>query len=648
MVFTRTLHLIAFCCGIATLGKAQEKDSVNSNIFQDAVHFSHPSGFYTHAFELLIINSDSTATVCYSLDGSDPTPHSKVFTSPLHIHFEPDKPNNLSTINTTAPEAEHPYTWRAPEQPVFNATVIKARSFRNGKPASPIYTQTYFVHPDIFSKYNHLPVISIVTDSLHLFDYESGIFVSGVSLDPKGESVYGNFSQRGKDWERPVEIMYFEGNGELAFQQQAGLRVHGNESRLYPMKSLRLYAKKRYNAPHFHYDFFHNQGTDRYKRLLLRNGGQDFATNLMADGLASVVMKNFNFEKQSYQPVVVFINGEFWGIHNLRERIDKHFLQRRARVDREGIEMLELFDGESGKAPESYQPFLDFIKNHDLTENQYYDQVAEQMDIDNFTDYYIAKQFIAVKDWPGNNNAWWKHAGENSKWRWIFLDSDKSFMHHQLDAIEYSTQDEHFHFPNPDWSTLVFRNLLKNKGFRDLYLQKFEHYLENDFSTSRVEFLIDSISELIRPVMDEHVNRWGWPMSYEQWESWVWQLKNFAQLRPCMMIHHLKMHFGLPEDYASGVHCCKSDSLNHLPIQFHVWHNSEAEVLFMDVPPYTSQQGTFTLYNIAGNRIDDFTFSDVSVKSELKIPSHNLDTGVYLLTFKTCEMTTSQKIVVIR
>src|SRR5690606_29968587 len=119
-----------------------------------------------------------------------------------------------------------------------------------------------------------------------------------------------------------------------------------------------------------------------------------------------------------------------------------------------------------------------------------------------------------------------------------------------------------------------------------------------------------------------------------------------AQLRPCIMIHHLKTHFNLTEEYASEVNCCKSASLNHLPIHFDLWHNPKVEKLFVKTPPYLGAHGTFTLYDFAGNKIDDFPFSGVSGKSEIVIPAQNIAVGAYFLVFNTCESTMIQKIVI--
>jgi hypothetical protein len=190
----------------------------------------------------------------------------------------------------------------------------------------------------------HLPVVSIATDSLHLFDYDTGIFVPGsitIMGGPEDDKkkdephLFGNYVQRGVEWERPASFELFETSGERALAQDIGIRVHGGRSRSLPLKSLRLYARSEYGENRFYYPVFPDLPYREYNRLILRNSGQDFfsRSTMFRDGFMQTLVRDLNLDTQAYRPSVVFINGEYWGIMNIRERYDEDYLARTWGVD---------------------------------------------------------------------------------------------------------------------------------------------------------------------------------------------------------------------------------------------------------------------------------------------------------------------------
>ncbi|MCA9947681.1 MAG: CotH kinase family protein, partial [Anaerolineales bacterium] len=214
-------------------------------------------------------------------------------------------PNVLSTIRTTLPNV----FWQEPANEIFKGTVVRAMVDKSGALASSAATQTYFVDPAANGRYS-LPVISIATDADNLFDPEIGIYVPG---------NYTNYAQSGIEWERPIHIEFYEADGTLGFAQNAGVRIHGSKSTIYHFKSLRIYARSEYGQDRIEYDLFPGWKNDEFERLILRNSGQDIYATMFRDAMAQSLVSHLSFDTQPYRPAIVFLNGEYWGVHNVRE-----------------------------------------------------------------------------------------------------------------------------------------------------------------------------------------------------------------------------------------------------------------------------------------------------------------------------------------
>ncbi len=529
-------------------------------LLNDSIIFTQQQGFYTDSFYLKISNKDSLATIRYTIDGSEPTPQSPVFPDSLLIDDRTIDPNNISTIRTNPKTSPSYYNWKPPDTNVFKAHTLNLQSFyADSTPASPVYTQTYWVHKDIYSRYE-LPLISIVTDSLHLFDYETGIYVPGLhhDLDPVWHWDWGtgNYHQRGVDWERPARISFFEADGALAFEQNIGLRIHGSGSRALPQKSLRLYARNLYGKNNIPYKFFPDKNVDSYRRIILRNSGQDFYRTMLTDALTHLIAAPMNLEVQSVRPAIVFINGEFWGIHHIRDRMDKYYLNYCCDVNPDAVDILE-FDGLIVEGTNTeYLELIDFIENNDLEIDSNYAYVSQFIDIDNYIDYNIAKKFIAVYDWPGNNVKFWRPQQAGAKWRWFFFDNDMSMENSDFNALEHATCEDNNIWPNPEWSTFLLRNFFKNEKFTQSYLERFEYHLLHTFTEARINKLLDTLYYQIKPIMPEQISRWGYPYSYNFWLNTIEDIRKFAAKRPCYMKKHLFDFFNISDStYADFIDC---------------------------------------------------------------------------------------------
>ena len=196
-----------------------------------------------------------------------------------------------------------------------------------------------------------MPVVSIISDSLCLFDYDSGIYVPGLNHDqnPTAGGVWGsgNYHLSGDDWERKAHVEFFSDSGQLELSQRVGIRIHGSGSRAYPQKSLRLYARKKYGESKFEFEAFPGIEKDEFDVLVLRNFGQDFVTGVAQDALASRLIKNLNQASLAYRGAITFINGEYWGSKTSESDMTSIFWPTCMNLKKIPLTLLKVILGES-------------------------------------------------------------------------------------------------------------------------------------------------------------------------------------------------------------------------------------------------------------------------------------------------------------
>lgn len=441
---------------------AAQQDSKES-----ALTFSTPGGLYEQAVELKL-SSQLDGTIRYTLDGSDPTAASIAYTTPISIKDRTAEANNLSaivvansramggqprenqkTVNQQQEEDRHERggfggsAATPPTENVFKGTVVKATVFSAaGEQLSPIETQSYFVSEEIFIRYGDLPVVSIVTDAGNFFDEETGL--------------YTNANESGAEWERLAHFELFETDGRQAVSLDMGVRLSGNSTRANAQKSMRFYAKNSYDEsqPVVEYELFdgltksnNNDPLTTFKRVLLRNSGNDNSSTMFRDSLMQDLVSDLNLDTQAARPCVAFVNGEFWGIYNIRERYDDHYFSNHYDIDQSKIAIMEISNSSDGpevnEGDESDLAYVQevwaFFENNSLKEAASYEKAQEYIDVDNFIDYQIANIYSGNTDWPANNNVFWRYKTDNGgydaeaewykdgRYRWVLKDMDFGF-----------------------------------------------------------------------------------------------------------------------------------------------------------------------------------------------------------------------------
>lgn len=374
-----------------------------------------------------------------------------------------------------------------------------------------------------------------------------------------------------------VSFEYIGENGKRAFAQDIGVRIHGGVTRSYPNKSFRLYARSDYamynTLDHAFFPGLEKRGTGKplnsFKRLILRNSGNDSErwtrATFFRDAFMQELISGSGLDYQSYQPVILFLNGEYWGIYNLRERLDHHYLASHYDIDDEDIVILERNAELDHGGPEDrthYLEMLDYLNKNDIRLPEHYEHIKKQMDIENFILYQAYQIFIRNTDWPGNNITFWRYTGDeppsdasgrlDGRWRWMVFDTDFGFGlrggsdAYTHDTLSFATEKGGTSWPNPDWSTYLLRTLLKNETFRHTFISTFAGLLNTWFQPERVKKVIDEFQILYQPEMPENIERWRVPNSFHQWINNVDRMRTFAERRPEYMRQHIEDYFELP------------------------------------------------------------------------------------------------------
>ena len=517
--------------GSENLGKLKSStpNTLNDSIELEfnALRFSHASGFYENPFELSIEPLSYTAQIYYTINGAEPTLTDIKYLSPIEINDLSDKENTISEIPTSD-------NWKRPKTKVFKGHIIKVAAFKDGQLVSKVYTQSYFVSPKMMQRYT-FPIVSLSTAPENLFDDEIGVYVKGHNT---------NYSERGREWERIAQFEYFDTSGKRLVNQKVGLRTNGNKGRTLAQKSLLIYARSSYGNKRLNYPFYTNKDSDSFKRIIIRSASSnDWKNTMFKNELAQRIVIDMNIEHPASQEVIVFINGEYWGIQHLNERTDEYFIEDY--FDEDNIDLLSLNAQDEEGSNIDFLNLKGYIETNDLSQNIHYQYVSEHIDIDNIIDYYCAQLFFSNTDWPHNNVKYWK-AQNHGKWRWLFFDCDECMNYEYYDLMSDLVNAQNSNQDFPEWSTFVIRNLLKNKGFKLSFRQRFEELLTTTFNTTNLIQHIQDMENLYAPEINEHCMRWSSPDNINDWHEAVKSLYSFATLRPQIMREQLKGYFGVP------------------------------------------------------------------------------------------------------
>lgn len=605
------------------------------NEFIGGVYGSHESGFYEGhlAFELNTINDEDS--VFYTLDGDVPTVNDFLYSEALLFSNESFEPLRISTIPSTVMEGPlrlQDYLWKEPLD-VPRCHVIRYAVFQNGNRVGKIHTKTFFIDED-FDPDQSFAIVSLVTDSLNFFDYTNGIYIPGVYHDLWGWSSWpaGNYHRRGVAWEREVHFSFFQDKNQPVVETDAGIRIRGHGSASFPQKSFNLYFKSEYGIKKSNYQFFPGSSVPAYKRLILRNSGNDFLQTHFKDALLHEVIQEMNVETQDFRPSIVYINGEYWGIYNLREKLDEFYFKYKYGMPAEQMAVVGVCGYNNLIQNLEYASLDQFVSQNDLSIESNYEYVASQMNISNFIDYNIAEIYLGNYDWPCNNMKMWKQDAIDEKWNFAIYDLDLAFgssTPFDYESLNHATSTVN-EWPTCECSSLLLRKLLMNAYFREQFINTFSYHLANTFQPDRIIALIDRFERRYEQEMPRQIARWRYPESMSKWREEINRLRAFANDRPCFMEAHLEDFFNLLDiPYSCSVEIDSKNTFEIFPNpsngSFRVLNNSNDKIDSIELKVYSSR----------GELIDRFRIDRIYPGISAPIDLRTLPTGMYILTLKS-------------
>ena len=438
------------------------------------VEFSISPGFYE---SLQIIELFSDDPIYYTLDGTKPGSDDILYIDPISI---------------------------------TNTTVLKARSIGLNKIPSDVVVSTYFI-----SEQNYLPTISLSATPETLWDEEIGIYDN-------------EYKQR----EIPVTIEYYTPENNYQFTVNAGARLGGLNIWTKPQKPFTIYTRDRFGQDFINYQLFKNKSIANFSRIVLRNGGDDWEETLIRDPMTeSLVRGMMECGYMSYSPSALFLNGEYWGIHNIREKFDTQYFLENFNVNPDHLDHLEYTTTQSGTemfvvegTRDHYNTMIDYIMNNDLNNVNVYNEINQQMNVDSFIDHITMTIYCANTSW-GHNREWWRPREEDGKWQWLIVDLDRGFnaSNSNTNLLDNLIDDYE-----------LFQYLLNSSFFVDRFVQRSAAHLSNTFFSERINSIVDSLGSMINLEMPRHINRWGNEggiPSMNIWESELDEIKQFAENR---------------------------------------------------------------------------------------------------------------------
>ena len=517
---------------------------------QTEVMFSRQGGFYDEPFVLSLGSSDWECQIHYPTNGAMPTARSPRYETPLFLDESLYSSSDIYTL-PISPLFE-PFV---PDS-VQHAIVIRAAAFdEEGNRISDVVTQTYLIR-SLGCEHHGLAVVSVCADSLALFDADTGILVPGALFDPANPDLTGNYFQRGREWERWANVEFYEPDDNSGINQQCGLRTHGNRARKAPAKGLKIYAREEYGKKRFKHRFFETTQIKSFNHLVLKpfstlwpcSGVQDYVANRMALQLG--------LEAPNSRPVVVYLNGEYWGIYFLQEKLDDHYLEDHFDVEPERCNIIcgNGLDGQTGEwnvevesgDGSGFEQMMDWLEDADLSDSSNYAYVNGLVDIENFIDYQILETFIANTDWPANNSRCWQV--DDSKWRFIFYDGDATMLEEDYDVFANASYVADNLWYTGMKSTLLFRRLLENNDFKLRFGNRVNELCNTVLQSNSTIALLGGIVEDLRLEVPNQIARFDYPEHVGYWDWGCSLSRDFLMHRvvdyqeACERFEPLKVH----------------------------------------------------------------------------------------------------------
>lgn len=468
---------------------AQAQYSVSGGLFHTGDSFS------------VELSAAPGSRIYYTLDCSDPDQSSTLYTGPI---------------------------------PVSGTTILRTRVYREGYLESYMDAQSYLY--DVNNE-GSARVVSLVSDWDNLTSQETGIMVKGPNA--LAEFPYGSMNKGANfwmDWEREAHVELYLGDGSQALSQECGIKLHGQYSRAADVKAFKVIARSQYGSNRFEYPIFTRRDYGEYQSFLLRASGQDYNRTFMRDSVLTSLAEDTSVLYQETELCVLYINGQYYSMMYLRERINTHSICQFEGWEgqEDDIDLVKANNNVMQGSNDTYAALIEWIKaNKDkLNTQEAYDRIDATIDLQNYIEY------MAIEIFTGNGDTLnvkrYRNANADGKWRWALFDLDWAFdvdtnsIRRWLDPQGMGT--------NKYTRTELFIACMTNEAIRDRFLTYFGQQLATTFSTEAVMAKFEARYELIDGLLPDYLEKLG--VSQDRYNKQLKELVDYAQTRPTKILEY--------------------------------------------------------------------------------------------------------------
>ena len=384
---------------------------------------------------------------------------------------------------------------------IEKSTVLRVRALADGELWSNVGTYHYLFDAE---KYE-LPLLCISGEP-------------GAIMGSNG--LYSLYESR--SMEAPINLTLIE-NGRTEFSVDCGLKIHGQGSRQLKKKSFSVRFRGKYGMGRLEYKMFEDSSVTSFNALVLRSGSEDadraffrdeFLTSLTAKAMPQVLYQN-------HRPVNLFIDGQYFGVYYIRERVTDAFAASHLGGVEEDIDMIKGWNKYEHGDTDEWLALMRYCRRHDLSQQEHFDHVASQLCLESFMDYYIARAYSGDRDYANIRHV--RSKGGDGLWRIVNFDLDWGFgdkpaaLHQMIGKVS----DE------AALNTVVINALFQNAGFKDQMIKRLVWHLKNTYAPERVIAHIDAMAAQVDH--DMHYDYELWASTYERWQEHVQRLRDFVK-----------------------------------------------------------------------------------------------------------------------
>ncbi len=448
-----------------------------------------PGGVYDNV-STIEVRADGPGTLYYTLDGSEPTRNSAVMTGSLFF----DK-----------------------------TSVLKVRSYQEGMRMSKSATASYIVNE------NHtMPIASLV-------------------MDPEDFREI-NRNNWDETLRKQAHLEFYEEDGSFALD--CGYSLFGGNARSYAKKSFVCRFDSRYGHGDLEYPVFDNRDNSIYDALVFRSGSSDWDGSIIRDILGTGLVDDYtDLDVLAWRPCVVYINGDYRGIFNIREKTGAQYIASHYNVDKDSVSIVRIDSDVTCGSSRFYSNLRSYCRNHDLREKDAYQYVSERVDLVNVADYWIAEGYVTNNDLL-NVRVFYSDQIDEGKLKYIFYDLDYAW--YNVDRDWYTVYiGKSGGMTNHNYENDLIYALLKNGDFRKLWLERLAYNLNNTWKTENVLARMEEIHEIYAPEIERDRKRWN--LSMDSYEEALAKLRSFIEKRTAYYLRDTKSYFNLTNEEMKGL-----------------------------------------------------------------------------------------------